>query len=439
MTTDIPHLISLLQPLRQQGMPAVQAASSVLAQLDAHASITRRADTDAQRSALAQALSQAYAPVTLNEMASILHQLYPALGPIDIGKILLAPGVLPAATAVQMQSALVAAGFSAAAVADAIKVLYPAPPVQEPFATIATSMQAGNRGIELWVASTSGQVWTLYQRSAGDNWSNWEGPGFKNQPTPLHQLAAALQNSGNVLFAGLDGAGSVWTCSQGSPGGDWNAWSGPNVGVQPCAFEQLAASQQGGSRGVELWAAGADGQVWTLYQITAGGRWSQWEGPGFKGQPAPLFKLAAAQQSNGSVMFWGLDREGKLWGISQHSAGGDWEAWQGPGFVGQPEAFTSITASQQQGNRGVELWGVGASGQVWTLYQTAPGGPWSKWEGPGFKGQPKPMKNIAAALQNNGCVLLWAVDNDNQLWHIAQGSAGGDWLGWASTSPPPQD
>ncbi|QIH08100.1 MULTISPECIES: hypothetical protein [unclassified Pseudomonas] len=438
MTTDVPSLIRLLQPLRQQGMTAVQAANTVLAQFNTGSAGARLADAFGPHVSLVQALVQVYAPVTLPEMASILHQLYPDLGPVAVGKILLAPGVFPHTTAEQMQSALVSAGFSPAAVAQAIKELYPAPPVQEPFAAIATSMQGGNRGIELWVAGTPGQVWTLYQRTPGANWSAWEGPGFKNQPKPLMQLAAALQNNGNVLFAGLDGAGSVWTCGQGSPGGDWNAWNGPNVGAQPCAFEQLAASQQGGHRGVELWAAGADGQVWTLYQLTAGGAWSHWEGPGFKGQPTPLFKLAAAQQNNGNVMFWGLDREGRLWGIGQQSPGGDWGAWQGPGFVGQPEPFTAIAASEQLGNRGVELWGIGASGQLWTLYQTTAGGPWSRWEGPGFKQQPAPMKKVAAALQNTGCVLLWAVDNDNQLWQIAQGSPGGDWAGWTRTSPPPQ-
>ncbi|AZC26581.1 hypothetical protein [Pseudomonas sessilinigenes] len=438
MTTDVPSLIRLLQPLREQGMTAVQAANTVLAQFNTGSAGARLADAFGPQVSLVQALVQVYAPVTLPEMASILHQLYPDLGPVAVGKILLAPGVFPHTTAEQMQSALVSAGFSPAAVTQAIKELYPAPPVQEPFAAIATSMQGGNRGIELWVAGTPGQVWTLYQRTPGANWSAWEGPGFKNQPKPLMQLAAALQNNGNVLFAGLDGAGSVWTCGQGSPGGDWNAWSGPNVGAQPCAFEQLAASQQGGHRGVELWAAGADGQVWTLYQLTAGGAWSHWEGPGFKGQPTPLFKLAAAQQNNGNVMFWGLDREGRLWGIGQQSPGGDWGAWQGPGFVGQPEPFTAIAASEQLGNRGVELWGIGASGQLWTLYQTTAGGPWSRWEGPGFKQQPAPMKKVAAALQNTGCVLLWAVDNDNQLWQIAQGSPGGDWAGWTRTSPPPQ-
>ena len=397
MTTDAPSLIRLLQPLRQQGMTAVQAANTVLAQLNTGTAGTRLVDVFEQRASLVLALVQVYAPVTLRQMASILHQLYPDLGPVAVGKILLTPGVFPHTTAVQMQSALVSAGFSPAAVAEAIKELYPAPPVQEPFATIATSMQGGNRGIELWVAGTTGQVWTLYQRTPGANWSAWEGPGFKNQPKPMTQLAAALQNNGNVLFAGLDGAGSVWTCGQGSPGGDWNAWSGPSVGAQPCAFEQLAASQQGGRRGVELWAAGADGQVWTLYQLTVGGAWSHWEGPGFKGQPTPLFELAAAQQNNGNVMFWGLDLEGRLWGIGQQSPGGDWGAWQGPGFVGQPEPFTAIAASEQHGNRGVELWGIGASGQLWTLYQTTAGGSWSHWEGPGFKQQPAPMKKVATA------------------------------------------
>lgn len=439
MTLDVQQLVSLLRPLQQQGMTPLQAAQSVLSTTMPNIKTMGIShEAELQNSAfMAQALVAVFEPLTPAQLATILHQLYPELSAVEVGRNILDPAAFPNTTAAVMQSALLTAGFAPGEVTEAIKTLYPAPPVLVRFAAIATSMQAGNRGIEFWSSGTSGQVWTLYQRTPGANWSNWEGPGFKGQPKPLRQLAAALQNNGNVMFAGLDDGGSLWTCGQGSPGGDWSGWSGPGVGDQPRSFQHLAASQQGGSRGVELWAAGDDGQVWTLYQLTAGGPWSRWEGPGFKGQPTPLFKLAAAQQNNGNVMFWGLDGKGLLWGISQGSPGGDWAAWQGPNFGGQPEPFVDIAASEQRGSRGVEIWGVGASGQIWTLYQLTAGGRWSNWEGPGFKGQPVPMRKIAAALQNNGNVLVWGVDNADQLWLIEQGSPGGDWGRWTQSSLPP--
>jgi hypothetical protein len=438
MTLNVQQFVDLLRPLQQEGMSAQQAVQAALsAGTLGHEARAQDPGASGSSAFLAEALVIVFEPLTAAELAAILHELYPELSAVEVGTEILRPAVLPNTSQAVMQSALIAAGFDPQSVADAIKVLYPAPPVSERFAAIATSMQAGRRGIEFWSAGTSGQVWTLYQKTAGGPWSDWEGPGFKGQPKPLRQLAAALQNNGDVMFSGLDDDGGVWTCGQGSPGGDWNGWSGPNVGGQPGAFKHLAASQQGGNRGVELWGTGDDGQVWTLYQLTAGGPWSRWEGPGFKGQQTPLFKLAAAQQNNGNVMFFGLDGNGQLWGISQDWPGGDWGGWQGPGLGGQPEPFTEIAASEQNGTRGVEVWGIGASGQIWTLYQTTAGGSWSNWEGPGFKGQPVPMTKVAAALQNTGNVLLWAVDQTDQLWTIAQESPGGDWAGWVRSSMPP--
>lgn len=440
MSLTVQRLVELLQPLQQQGMTAQQAAQSILSSAwhaKTATSIAPETEFEDSGRLMAQALVLVFASMTPAVLAAILHELYPNKSAVDIGIAILKPDVFPNTTQAVMQSALLGAGFAPTAVAAAITVLYPAPPARVRFAAIATSMQAGNRGIEFWSSGTDGQVWTLYQRTPGANWSDWEGPGFKGQPKPLRLLAAALQNNGNAMFAGLDDDGSVWTCGQASPGGDWNGWAGPKVGGQPAPFEHLVASQQGGSRGIEFWACGADGQIWTLYQLTAGGPWSSWEGPGFKGQPTPMFKLAAAQQNNGNVMFCGLDANGHLWCISQEWAGGDWAAWQGPGVGGQPEAFVDIAASEQNGARGVEIWAIGKSGQIWTLYQLTAGGPWSQWEGAGFKGQSVTMRKIAAALQNTGNVLVWGVDNTDQLWRIEQGSPGGDWGGWVQSSMPP--
>lgn len=439
MTNEVQVLISRLQPLQQQGMTPLEAARTVLSAGDASFKVAAGAGHEVfLRSSLfmTQALVQVFGPLTPAELATILHATYPDLSAVDIGRNILDPAVFPNTSPDEMQNALLTAGFDAATVAAAIKVLYPAPQVR--FAAIATSMQAGGRGIQFWSSGSSGQLWTISQQAPGTDWGPWQGPGFQSQPVPLRQLAAALQNNGNAMLAGLDDSGRVWTCGQGNPGGGWGGWQGPSVGGQPRAFQRLAASQQGGNRGIELWATGDDGQVWTLYQLSAGGGWSRWEGPGFKGQPTPLFKLAAAQQNNGNVLFWGLDGNGKLWGISQQWPGGDWGAWQGPGVGGQPEPFVEIAASEQKGSRGVEVWGVGASGQIWTLYQLTAGGAWGHWEGPGFKGQPVPMRKIAAALQDNGNVLLWGVDDADQLWMISQDWPGGDWGAWRQSSLPPK-
>jgi hypothetical protein len=373
------------------------------------------------------------------DVAAAAAEVFPWLDAIGLARCLVDDQAFPGTNAAQLGAALTPiTRYAASEVEDAISAVFssnptpdPAPVPAERFTAIAVSMQGGNRGIEFWSAASNGQIWTLYQQSPGADWSVWEGPGFKQQPVALRQLAAALQNNGNVLLVGLDDNGNGWTCGQTAPGGDWGAWGSLSLAPQPAPFRRVAASQQGGGRGIKLWTTGEDGQIWTLEQSSPGGNWTSWEGPGFRDQPVPMFKMAAAQQNNENIMFWGLDAEGRLWGIAQNAPGGGWDNWSGPNFSGQPEPFVEIAASEQGGSRGVEIWGVTAAGQIWTLYQTSAGGAWSSWEGPGFKGQAVPTRRVAAALQNTGNVMLWAVGPADDLWIISQLWPGGDWGPWS--------
>jgi hypothetical protein len=97
-------------------------------------------------------------------------------------------------------------------------------------------------------------------------------------------------------------------------------------------------------------------------------------------------------------------------------------------------ALNKLTASQQGGNRGAQLWGVDFKGTLYTIYQETPGGKWSGWQGPDWAGKnhPKQVYELAAAQRHDGCVQLWVLDNKRQLWTTWQKSPGGDWLEWKS-------
>ncbi|HEX8668768.1 MAG TPA: hypothetical protein VF727_10405 [Allosphingosinicella sp.] len=200
--------------------------------------------------------------------------------------------------------------------------------------SLSAAQQSGNRGIEIWVTDFDGQISTLYQTTPGGEWSSWEGPGFKGQTGTFDATAAAGQNNGNVMLFALDLDDSVWAIGQQWAGGDWGGWSGPNLAGQPGPFQSVAAAEQSGNRGVELWVVDQGGNITTLYQTTAGGEWSSWEGPGFKNQPQPFLRVAAAGQGNGNVLLLAAAKDGSLWYIGQQSPGGDWGAWEsvpGPG------------------------------------------------------------------------------------------------------------
>jgi len=41
--------------------------------------------------------------------------------------------------------------------------------------------------------------------------------------------------------------------------------------------------------------------------------------------------------------------------------------------------LNKLTAAQNGGNRGAQLWGIDFKGQLYTIYQKTPGGEWSGW------------------------------------------------------------
>jgi hypothetical protein len=95
-------------------------------------------------------------------------------------------------------------------------------------------------------------------------------------------------------------------------------------------------------------------------------------------------------------------------------------------------SLNKLTASQQGGNRGAQLWGVDHKGVLHTIYQKTPGGEWSgwlgaDWAGPGY---PKQVYELAATQQEDGRVMLFVLDMKQELWCISQHAPGGDWTGW---------
>eukprot|EP01037_Dinobryon_pediforme_P035578 gene35578-42037_t len=146
---------------------------------------------------------------------------------------------------------------------------------------ITAAQQSGNRGVELWAIDATGQLWTIYQTTPGGAWSNWEGPGFKNQPTPMKLLTQAGQNTGDLEVFTIDTSGNLWTIKQTSPGGDWGPWSTMAMppANQTTGWSQIGSGYAGivGASGV-LYAIDAQGAPWLFSGVS--GQWTQIGDPG---------------------------------------------------------------------------------------------------------------------------------------------------------------
>ncbi|HEX5706301.1 MAG TPA: hypothetical protein VFX96_03340 [Pyrinomonadaceae bacterium] len=299
---------------------------------------------------------------------------------------------------------------------------------------LTASQQGGSRGAQLWGSQYNGMLNTIFQLTPGGGWSDWRAGsnwnGHDGGPSQTYELAAAQQNDGRVQFWALDMKLQLWSTWQTSPGGGWSAWSGPNWNSAPQWMKRIAASQQGGSRGAQLWGITDEFALVTCFQITAGGNWSGWEPWPATPENSQFIEVTASQQNDGRVQLWALDTKQQLWSCWQTSPGGGWTGWSGPNWNGAP-LLINIAACQQGGQRGAQLWGITENYTLITDYQVTPGGGWSGWSSESFLGAPQ-VYEITAAEQNNGCVQLWAITTDQVLMATSQTSPGGNWTAWVS-------
>ncbi|WP_426043982.1 alkaline phosphatase family protein [Caulobacter sp. DWR3-1-2] len=298
-----------------------------------------------------------------------------------------------------------------------------------PLAAIAASQQGGSRGAQLWGIDTSGQLRSTFQISAGGPWSGWSEVWNGLSPGQLRSLAAAQQNDGKVRLWAVDVGNVLYSNAQTAPGGNWTGWS-PGGWSNPPPLRLIAASQQGGPRGAQLWGVDTSGQLRSTYQETPGGSWSAWSGVWNGASPASLVSLAATQQNDGKVRLWVVDANHLLYSNAQASPGGNWTGWS-PGGWSNPPPLRTVAASQQGGARGAQLWGIDTSGQLRSTFQETPGGSWSAWSGVWNGASPPNLVSVAAAQQNDGKVRIWVVDANNVTYSNAQTSPGGNWTGWS--------
>jgi phospholipase C len=188
----------------------------------------------------------------------------------------------------------------------------------------------------------------------------------------------------------IDADGDYWTVEPVQIQVARNGWNGAP------ALVSVAASQQAGSRGAQVWGVDTSGQLRSTYQTSPGGSWSGWSDVWNGASPGQLRSLAAAQQNDGKVRLWVLDAGNVLYSNAQTAPGGVWTGWSPGGWSNSPPLQT-IAASQQGGSRGAQLWGVDTSGQLRSTYQQTPGetgrpgrgsgtaprrGTWSRWPPP---------------------------------------------------------
>jgi hypothetical protein len=253
-------------------------------------------------------------------------------------------------------------------------------------------------------------------------------------------------------------------------------------------LRKLTATQQGGNRGAQLWGVDIKGKLYTIYQKTPGGEWSNWMSIDWApmNHPKYIYELAACQLGDGRVKLWVTDLKQELWTTEQQQAGGDWMNWyhstntrwnnapelfkkltavhmgkssmngESAMFIGLKDDgnaavcfggspkwtrfrdnwhgamdFMEITACQQGGKGHVAVFGLDRRGQLFGTFEEESGtGNFGDWVGPHWGGAP-PLRNIAAVQGSHGAVIVGQDMNYHVVANFQSAPNSTNWSGWS--------
>lgn len=212
-------------------------------------------------------------------------------------------------------------------------------------------------------------------------------------------------------------------------------------------LQKLTAAKNAGNRGAQIWGLDGTGKLYTTYQKSPGGEWSNWMGPEWApiNHPKNIYELAACQLADNRLSLWVLDMKREIWHVDQESPGGNWSHWwHSTSFKGRwnnsPAPFKKIAVTHSAKAAGsladvpggAMFIGLKEDGLLAVCYNT--GSAWSRfrndWHGPP---QGARFIEVTACQQGDNRVAIWGLDENRQLWGTFEATAGhfdfGDWIG----------
>lgn len=215
-----------------------------------------------------------------------------------------------------------------------------------------------------------------------------------------------------VFARGADGA--LWHVWQTAPNGGWSGWA--SLGGTVVGTPAVVGNADGR---LEAFARGADGALWHIWQTAPNGGWSGWAslGGAISGDPC------AVRNADGRLEAFARGTDGALWHITQQGAQQGWSGWASLGvqFVGSP-----VAGSNADGR--VEVFMRANNGALLHARQSVPGGGWGNWVSLGGA----IMSDPAVANHADGRLAVFARGADNALRCISQRRPNGNWTTWTS-------
>jgi hypothetical protein len=207
------------------------------------------------------------------------------------------------------------------------------------FTGVPVVTQDGDGRLEVFALGKDGGIWLMFQQVPNGSWYGWL-PLQSKAPAPFVGTPAALRDAaGKLELFARDAQGNAWHNQQTTQGGAWAGWTPLTQGVAATSntatsnVAALATMQltsdpvigQDHDGRLEIFALGADSNLWVNFQLTVGGTWYGWlplQGAlAFAGTPS------VTRDTSGRLSVIALTTAGVMMSNTQRKPGGTWNAW----------------------------------------------------------------------------------------------------------------
>jgi hypothetical protein len=243
-----------------------------------------------------------------------------------------------------------------------------------------------------------------------------------NNQTPIWETPSLQDGQGNLMTFALSAADGQVYCSSfvmpyGGGAGSWSSWTLTQEG----AYKAIAATVDFGSGLPEVFAIGADDQVYVETFDDASGQWNPWvltQG-GFTASA-----ISAATDVNGNPEVVAVSQTDQKVYLEVYSSG-SWSRWN---LTQDGLTATAISAIPDK-NGNTEVFAINSADSQ-TYLESNVSGQWSSWSLT-LAGQ---VTAISVITDQNGAMELYAILSDNNV-SVSTSSSPGQWSNWMVTIP----
>jgi acylphosphatase len=277
---------------------------------------------------------------------------------------------------------------------------------------------------------SGGVLWHVWQTAVNGGWS---GGGSLGAPSGgiIGGVTVANNQDGRLEIFGVGSDHQLHHIWQTSPNNGWSGWASlgaPGPGIQ-IGDPRVVRNADGR---LEVFLLAGDQKIWHIWQTAPNNGWSGWAS---LGGPAVQITNGApfvGNNGDGRIEVFATGADGGIYHIWQTAPSNGWSAWA--------QLLAPLPGVQFYGLGGVannrdgrfQLFFIGSDGALWTMPQSSPSNGWSPVR---FLDGAPPAQAMnadqipAAALNANGDLSAFVAGEDGGVWQITQISPGGTWGG----------